>query len=252
MSQILYLPMDEITLNVGYQSEKYAAEYGCTQYGTDLAGSARMVLASAAGTIEAVGTDSGGTTYAVVRYGDVECLDGKTRTVWVKYGHLARCQLDPGYEVEDGELLGSYDGGYLHVEMALEYDPEKKPIFNGPKRTYDNTIAPYLVWKAREQDNPDAGLYAQTITTKKEWITAGWVSPWDILDFSAGMPETPGEDPNPEVDTEEPEPDPEPDPEPEPEPEPEDPGAACLWELRHKALLHDLRQLIRKYEGGGE
>ena len=233
MGQILYLPLDEVTLNVGYKSETYAKQYLCTQYGTDLAGSAHMVMASAAGTIETVGTDTDGTTYTVVRYEDVLCLDGETRTIYAKYGHLLRCQLDPGDEVEDGQLLGSYKDGYLHVEIALEYDPEKKPVFNGAKRTYDGTIAPYLVWKAREKDDPDNGLYAQTITTKKEWITAGWVNPWDILDFSAGMP-----------DTEE--------PEPEPDPEPEDPGAACLWELRHKALLHDLRQLIRKYEGGAE
>lgn len=237
MSQTLYLPMDEVTLNVGYKSETYAKQCICTQYGTDIAGSARMVLASAAGTIETVATDTDGTTFAVVRYEDVKCLDGKTRTVWVKYGHLARCQLDPGWEVEDGELLGSYEGGYLHVEMALEYDPEKKPVFNGPKRTYDNTIAPYLVWKAREQGNPDAGLYAQTITTKKEWITAGWVSPWDILDFSAGMPEVPGEDSEPE---------------PEPEPEPVDPGTVSTWELKYKAMVYDLRNLVKKYEGEAE
>ena len=236
MSQILYLPMDEVTLNVGYQSKKYAAEYGCTQYGTDLAGSARMVMASAAGTVETVGTDTDGTTYAVVRYEEVKCLDGKTRTVWVKYGHLARCQLDPGWEVEDGELLGSYEGGYLHVEMALEYDPEKRPVFNGSGRDYDGTIAPYLVWQAREKSDPDAGLYAQAVTTKKEWLTAGWVSPWDVLDFSAGMP-----------DTEEPEPEPEPDP--EPEPEPENPGTVSTWELKYKALVYDLRALVKKYEG---
>ena len=31
MTQILYLPMDEVTLNVGYRSEKYAQQYGCAQ-----------------------------------------------------------------------------------------------------------------------------------------------------------------------------------------------------------------------------
>ena len=237
MSQILYLPMDEVTLNVGYQSKKYAAEYGCTQYGTDLAAPARMVHASARGVIEKIGTDTDGTVFAVVRYEDVPCRHEGARTIYAKYGHLRRCQLDEGDEVEDGWLLGSFEGGYLHVELALEYDPEKRPVFNGAGRDYDGTIAPYLVWQAREKSDPDNGLYAQTIQTKKEWITAAWVSPWDILDFSGGEPEAPGDEPEPE---------------PEPDPEPEDPGAACLWELRHKALLHDLRQLIRKYEGGAE
>ena len=124
MGQILYLPLDEVTLNVGYKSETYAKQYLCTQYGTDLAGSAHMVMASAAGTIETVGTDTDGTTYTVVRYEDVLCLDGETRTIYAKYGHLLRCQLDPGDEVEDGQLLGSYKDGYLHVEIALEYDHE--------------------------------------------------------------------------------------------------------------------------------
>lgn len=237
MSQILYLPMDEVTLNVGYRSEKYAQQYGCTQYGTDLAGSAYMVMVSAAGTIETVATDTDGTTYAVVRYEDVKCLDGKTRTVWVKYGHLARCELDPGWEVEDGELLGSYEGGYLHVEMALEYDPEKKPVFNSAKRTYDNTIAPYLVWQAREKSDPDNGLYAQTIQTKKEWIAAGWVGPWDILDFSGGEPEAPVDEPEPE---------------PEPDPQPDPPEESTPWEMKYKALVYDLRALVKKYEGGGK
>ena len=235
MSQTLYLPMDEVTLNVGYRSEKYAQQYGCTQYGTDLAGSAYMVMVSAAGTIETVATDTDGTTYAVVRYEDVKCLDGKTRTVWVKYGHLARCELDPGWEVEDGELLGSYEGGYPHVEMALEYDPEKKPVFNSAKRTYDNTIAPYLVWQAREKSDPDNGLYAQTIQTKKEWIAAGWVGPWDILDFSGGEPEAPVDEPEPE---------------PEPDPQPDPPEESTPWEMKYKALVYDLRSLIKKYEGG--
>ena len=236
MSQTLYLPLDEVTLNVGYKSETYAKQYLCTQYGTDLAGSARMVLASAAGTIETVATDTDGTTYAVVRYDDVKCLDGKTRTVWMKYGHLARCQLDPGWEVEDGELLGSYEGGYLHIEMALEYDPEKRPVFNSAGRDYDGTIAPYLVWQDREKSDPDNGLYAQTIQTKKEWIAAGWVSPWDILDFSAGEP--PVDEPGPE-------------PEPEPDPQPDTPEDTP-WELKYKALVYDLRALVKKYEGGGK
>lgn len=243
MSQILYLPMDEVTVNVGYRSEKYAQEYGCAQYGTDLAGSAHMVMVSAAGTIETVATDTDGTTYAVVRYEDVKCLDGKTRTVWVKYGHLARCQLDEGDEVEDGWLLGSFEGGYLHVELALEYDPEKRPVFNGAGRDYDGTIAPYLVWKAREKDDKDNGLYAQTITTKKEWIAAGWVGPWDILDFSSGEPEAPGDDPKPE---------PEPDPQPEDDPQPDPPEESTPWEMKYKALVYDLRALVKKYEGGGK
>ena len=241
MGQILYLPLDEVTLNVGYKSETYAKQYLCTQYGTDLAGSAHMVMASAAGTIETVGTDTDGTTYTVVRYEDVLCLDGETRTIYAKYGHRLRCQLDPGDEGEDGQLRGSYKDGYLHVEIALEYDPEKKPVFNGAKRTYDGTIAPYLVWKAREKDDPDNGLYAQTITTKKEWITAGWVSPWDVLDFSAGEPEAPGNEPVPE---------------PEPEPDPDEDvavgGTAISYELKYKALIYDLRALIKKYEGGGK
>lgn len=239
MSQILYLPMDEVTVNVGYKSAKYAAEYGCAQYGTDLSATARMVHASASGTVEKIGTDTDGTVYCVVRYDDVICLDEGTRTIWAKYGHLRRCQLDEGQEVEDGELLGSFEGGYLHVELALEYDPEKRPVFNGSGRDYDGTIAPYLIWRAREQDNPDAGLYAQTIATKKEWITAGWVSPWDILDFSAGEPDAPGNEPVPE---------------PEPEPDPDEDvavgGTAISYELKYKALIYDLRALIKKYEGG--
>ena len=84
MGQILYLPLDEVTLNVGYKSETYAKQYLCTQYGTDLAGSAHMVMASAAGTIETVGTDTDGTTYTVVRYEDVLCLDGETRTIYAQ------------------------------------------------------------------------------------------------------------------------------------------------------------------------
>lgn len=241
MSQILYLPMDEVTLNVGYRSEKYAQQYGCTQYGTDLAATARMVHASALGVVEKISTDTDGTAYCVVRYDDVACRDGKARTIWAKYGHLRRCQLDEGQELEDGEMLGSFEGGYLHVELALEYDPERKPVFNGAGRAYDGTIAPYLVWQAREKGDPDAGLYVQTVTTKKEWITAGWVSPWDILDFSAGEPEAPGNEPAPE-----------PEPEPEPDPQPDAPEESTPWELKYKALVYDLRQLIRKYEGGAK
>lgn len=241
MSQTLYLPMDEVTLNVGYRSEKYAQQYGCTQYGTDLAATARMVHASAAGTIEKIGTDTDGTVYCVVRYNDVTCRDGETRTIYAKYGHLRRCQLDDGDEVEDGWLLGSFEGGYLHVELALEYDPEKKPVFNSAKRTYDNTIAPYLVWQARSKSDPDNGLYAQTVTTKQEWIAAGWVSPWDTLDFSGGEPEAPGDEPEPE---------PEPDPQPDPQPDP--PEESTPWEMKYKALVYDLRALVKKYEGGGK
>jgi hypothetical protein len=233
MSQILYLPMDEVTLNVGYQSKKYAAEYGCAQYGTDLAAPARMVNASALGVVEKISTDTDGTAYCVVRYDDVACRDGKARTIWAKYGHLRRCQLDEGQEVEDGELLGSFEGGYLHVELALEYDPEKRPVFNGSGRDYDGTIAPYLVWQAREKSDPDAGLYAQAVTTKKEWLDAGWVSPLDILDFSK-QPEPPEE------------------PEPEPDPQPDTPEGSTPWELKYKALVYDLRALVKKYEGGGE
>lgn len=231
MTQILYLPMDEVTLNVGYRSEKYAQEYGCAQYGTDLAAPSRMVHASALGVVEKISTDTDGTAYCVVRYDDVACRDGKARTIWAKYGHLRRCQLDEGQEVEDGELLGSFEGGYLHVELALEYDPERKPVFNGAGRAYDGTIAPYLVWQDREKSDPDAGLYAQTIQTKKEWLEAGWVSPWDILDFSAGEPE------------------PDPEPEPEPDPQPDTPGESTPWELKYKALVYDLRALVKKYEG---
>ena len=230
MSQILYLPMDEVTVNVGYKSEKYAKEYGCTQYGTDLAAPARMVHASARGVVEKISADTDGTAYCVVRYDDVELLDGEVRTIYAKYGHLRRCQLDEGQELEDGELLGSFEGGYLHVELALEYDPERKPVFNGSGRDYDGTIAPYLVWQARDKGDPDAGLYAQTVTTKKEWLEAGWVSPWDILDFSD-----------------------QPEPEPEPEPDPDEDMAvtptATSYELRYKALIYDLRALIKKYEG---
>lgn len=233
MSQTLYLPMDEVTLNVGYRSEKYEKEYGCAQYGTDLAAPARMVHASAQGVVEKISTDTDGTVYCVVRYDDVICRDGEARTIWAKYGHLRRCQLDEGQELEDGELLGSFEGGYLHVELATEYDPERKPVFNSSARAYDGTIAPYLVWQARAKSDPDNGLYAQTIQTKKEWITAGWVSPWDILDFSAGEPP---------VD--------EPEPEPEPEPQPDTPGESTPWELKYKALVYDLRALVKKYEGG--
>lgn len=148
----------------------------------------------------------------------------------MKYGHLARCQLDPGYEVEDGELLGSFEGGYLHVEMALEYDPELNPVFNGSKRTYDNTIAPYLVWKAREKDDPDNGLYKQTIATNDAWLKAGWVNLVDILDFSEydGEEEQPSEKP----DT--------PD-------EPSTPSDPSDWEMRFKSLTYDLCALIKKY-----
>lgn len=235
MTQILYLPMDEVTVNVGYKSAKYAAEYGCAQYGTDLAAPSRMVHASARGTVEKIGTDTDGTVFAVVRYEDVTCRDGETRTIYAKYGHLRRCQLDEGQELEDGELLGSFEGGYLHVELALEYDPEDKPVFNSPSRDYGSTVAPYLVWQAREKGDPDAGLYAQTITTKKEWLEAGWVSPLDILDFSAGEPEAPGNEPVPE-----------------PEPEPDTPEASTPWEMKYKALVYDLRALVKKYEGGGE
>ena len=239
MGQILYLPMDEVTVNVGYKSKKYAQQYGCTQYGTDLAAPARMVHASASGTVEKIGTDTDGTVYCVARYEDVKCRDGEPRTIWAKYGHLRRCQLDEGQEVEDGELLGSFEGGYLHVELALEYDPEKRPVFNGAARDYDGTIAPYLVWQDREKSDPDAGLYAQAVTTKKEWLEAGWVSPWDILDFSAGEPDAPGNEPVPE---------------PEPEPDPDEDvavgGTAISYELKYKALIYDLRALIKKYEGG--
>ena len=236
MSQTLYLPMDGVTVNVGYCSEKYAQQYGCTQYGTDLAAPARMVHASALGVVEKISTDTDGTAYCVVRYNDVECADGEARTIYAKYGHLRRCQLDEGQELEDGELLGSFEGGYLHVELALEYDPEKRPVFNSAGRDYDGTIAPYLVWQAREKGDPDAGLYAQTIQTKKEWIAAGWVSPWDILDFSAGEP--PVDEPGPE-------------PEPEPDPQPDTPEDTP-WELKYKALVYDLRALVKKYEGGGK
>lgn len=233
MGQILYLPMDEVTVNVGYKSKKYAQQYGCTQYGTDLAAPARMVHASALGVVEKISTDTDGTAYCVVRYNDVECADGEARTIYAKYGHLRRCQLDEGQEVEDGELLGSFEGGYLHVELALEYDPERKPVFNGAGRAYDGTIAPYLVWQAREKGDPDAGLYAQAISTKKEWLEAGWVSPWDILDFSAGEP--PVDEPGPE-------------PDPEPDPQPDAPEESTPWELKYKALVYDLRRLVKKYE----
>jgi murein DD-endopeptidase MepM/ murein hydrolase activator NlpD len=233
MSQTLYLPLDEVTLNVGYKSETYAKQYLCTQYGTDLAAPARMVHASARGVIEKIGTDTDGTVFAVVRYEDVTCRDGEARTIYAKYGHLRRCQLDEGQDLEDGELLGSFEGGYLHVELATEYDPERKPVFNSSARAYDGTIAPYLVWQAREKSDPDNGLYAQTIQTKKEWIAAGWVSPWDILDFSAGEP--PVDEPGPE-------------PEPEPDPQPDTPEDTP-WELKYKALVYDLRALVKKYEG---
>lgn len=236
MTQILYLPMDEVTVNVGYKSAKYAAEYGCAQYGTDLAAPSRMVHASARGTVEKIGTDTDGTVFAVVRYEDVTCRDGETRTIYAKYGHLRRCQLDEGDEVEDGWLLGSFEGGYLHVELALEYDPKKRPVFNGSSRDYDGTIAPYLVWKAREKGDLDNGLYPQTIQTKKKWLEAGWVSPWDVLDFSAGEP--PVDEPGPE-------------PEPEPDPQPDTPEDTP-WELKYKALVYDLRALVKKYEGGGK
>lgn len=233
MSQTLYLPMDEVTLNVGYKSKKYAQQYGCTQYGTDLAAPSRMVHASASGTIEKIGADTDGTVYCVVRYEDVLCRDGETRTIYAKYGHLRRCQLDEGQELEDGELLGSFEGGYLHVELALEYDPEDKPVFNSPSRDYGSTVAPYLVWQAREKGDPDAGLYAQTITTKKEWLEAGWVSPWDILDFS-DQPEAPEAEPEPELD---------------PDEDVAVPPTAISYELKYKALVYDLRALIKKYEG---
>ena len=244
MSQTIYLPMDEVTVNVGYKSEKYRKEYSCVQYGTDLAGSARMVHASATGTIETIGTDSDGTIFVVVRYEDVKCYDGKVRTVWVKYGHLIRCQLDPGYEVEDGELLGSYEGGYLHVEMALEYDPELNPVFNSSKRTYDNTVAPYLVWKAREKDDPDNGLYKQTIATNDAWLKAGWVNLVDILDFSEyDGEEIPEEKPTEEPDDEEEQPSEKPDTPDEPS-TPSDPSD---WEMKFKSLTYDLCALIKKY-----
>lgn len=244
MSQTIYLPMDEVTVNVGYKSEKYQKEYGCTQYGTDLACSARMVHASAVGTIETIETDTDGTIFAVVRYEDVKCYDGKVRTVWVKYGHLARCQLDPGYEVEDGELLGSFEGGYLHVEMALEYDPELKPVFNSSKRTYDNTIAPYLVWKAREKDDPDNGLYKQSIATNDAWLNAGWVNLVDILDFSEYDGEDiPEEKPSEKPDDEEEQPSEKPD---TPD-EPSTPSDPSNWEMKFKSLTYDLCALIKKY-----
>ena len=261
MGQKMYLPLDEAVVNVGYKSEKYHEQYNQVQYGTDLSMSSRMVYcACKEGEIERI-FDNGveGDLYCVVRYDDVECLDGVERTIWVKYGHLKRCQLSEGYIVEESEMLGSFEGGYLHVEMCLEQpDYENDIMFNDERRTKDTTIAPYMVWQTRKEENIDEGLYKQTITTEEQWLENGWVSEWDILDFSNGEPSIePEEKPEPEEPDEPVDPD-EPDVPDVPDvpdlpdipdiPDiPDDDEDDSVWETRYKCLVYDLCVLVKKY-----
>lgn len=265
MSQRMYLPLDDAIVNVGYKSKKYEEEYGCVQYGTDIAANNVPKMAHATGdcTVEKIGTDTDGTMYCIVRYDDVECLDGEIRTIWMKIGHLKRCQLDEGDELVETEVIGSYDGGYLHVEMSLvPWDKSMKTIFNGKDRNYDNTIAPYMVWRIRTESNEDEGIYKQSITTNKTWIDNGWVSKWDILNFEDGMPsfdddeeEKPNDPDEPDVPDTPDTPDvPDVPDEPDVPDTPDKPsgetgngGVSSDWETRYKCLMYDLCVLVNKY-----